>query len=116
MQKERELAPADAGGGGVDGGLLVLGGLEVAAQQLGVDADHAPARHVERPPIDAEIAHIAVATRAIDRRFAMTGRVLAIAEIMVAGQEAHRQADPIMQPPRRREIGLVRRAVERDVA
>ncbi len=116
MQEECELAPAEADDGAADGGVMVLGGLEVAAKQLGVDADQTPARHVERPPVGAEIAHIAVAPRGIDRRFAMTGRVLAIAQIVVAGKEAHRQADRVMQPPRRREIGLVRRAVERDVA
>ena len=52
----------------------------------------------------------------IDRRFVMARRILRVAEIVVARQEAHRQAERIVQHARRREIALARGAVERDVA
>jgi hypothetical protein len=37
----------------------------------------------------------------------MRGEILAVAEIVVAGQEAHRQADRLVQCPRRRKVALL---------
>ena len=59
---------------------------------------------------------VALAALRIDRALAVRRRVLAVADVVIAGQEAHRQVEPVMQRARRREIALARRAVERDVA
>ena len=61
-------------------------------------------------------AEVARAALDIDRALAVRRRVLAVADVVIARQEAHRQVEPVMQRARRREIALVRRTVERDVA
>jgi hypothetical protein len=43
-------------------------------------------------------------------------RILAVAEIVIARQEPHRQAETIVQAPRRGEIADIRGAVEGHVA
>ena len=93
------------------------GGSEVAAQQLRIEAEQPPARHVERPPVGAEMrAGSGRADRASMGGSRCAGASCAVAEIVVARQEAHRQAELIVQRARRRKIALARRAVERDVA
>ena len=87
-----------------DGCVLLLRRRKVAAQELGVQAEQPPARHVERPPVGVEVPEVALAARRVDRALAVRRRILAVADIMVARQEAHRQVEPVMQGARRREV------------
>ena len=116
VQEQRELARAQARGGLDDRVLLIGGHRKIAAQQLRVDGEQAPARHVERPPVGAEMRDVAGAPLIGDHGLTMRGAILAVAEIVVAGQEAHGQADRVVQRARRREVALLGRAVERDIA
>jgi hypothetical protein len=116
VQEEGELALAQGRGRVGDGRVLLLGRGEVAAQQLRIEPQQAPARHVERPPVGAEVREVAGAALVVDRLLAARRRVLAVAEVVVAGQEAHRQAKAIVQGARRGEVALLRCTVERDVA
>ena len=96
--------------------MLLLGGRKVAAEKLGVDPKHTPPWHVEAPPVGAEMAHVALAATGIDRRLTTGRRLLGVAEIVVAGQEAQRQAKRIVQPSAGGKIGLLRGAIQADVA
>jgi len=88
----------------------------IAAQQQRIDPEHPPAGHVEPPPVRPEVLQVARAALRIDWRFAVARRLRRVAEIVVAGQEAQRQAERVVQQPRRREIAFVRCAVEGDVS
>ena len=59
---------------------------------------------------------VALTAHSVDRALTVRRRVLAVADVMVARQEAHRQVEPVMQRAGRREVAFGRRAVERYVA
>ena len=115
MQEKRQPAIAQARRRLGDLRVLYMGHGKIAAQQLRVDPEQAPARHVELPPVVAEMRDVAGAAPGIDRALAVRRRILAVAEIVIAGQEAHGQADRVMQDARRREVAFGRCSVERDI-
>ena len=62
------------------------------------------------------MAEIALAAVAADGALAVRRRILAVAEVVVAGQVTDRQVERVVQRARRREVGLATGAIKRDVA
>jgi len=90
---------------------------QVAAEQLRVQCDHAPPRHVELPEVLPEMLEIAFPALVRDRQQRrMRRRIVALPHIVVAWNEPARNPDRIMQAPRLGQIAFPAWPVQRHVA
>jgi hypothetical protein len=110
--------PASGAGGCGPGDEIQLhgSGIEIACQELAVDGDQPPPRHVELPEVFAKVAQIALARGGRDERLARARNVVGLSHIVIAGDEARRQPDGLVQTARLRQIAFLGDAVEGYVA
>ena len=104
--------------GGIAQKVHLLAGIDqVAAEQLRVHGDHAPARHVELPEIVPEMLEIALAALVRDRQQRrVRRRILAFAHVVIARDEAAWKPDGVVQAARLGQVAFPARSVQRHVA